>query len=161
MVAANAVRERIPAGAMVLSTLNHILKLLGGGEPTPDEREALFKETVLLVLARATDSDANIKPIEVDAVRGIVRKVTGEDVSAADVRVAAHSKIYEAAPLEKQLGRLARTLDMRDRVRIAQALAEVILADARVTSKETRFFNIVADSLELTPAALAGLYPAD
>ena len=146
---------------MILSTLNHILKLLGGGETAPEEREALFKETVLLVLARATDSDANIKPIEVDTVRAIVKKVTDEDVSAADVRVAAHSKIYESAPLEKQLGRVARTLPLEQRVRIGRALAEVISSDERITSKEVRFFNAVADALELTPAALAGLFPHD
>lgn len=146
---------------MILSTLNHILKLLGGGEPAPEEREAIFKETVLLVLSRATDSDANIKPIEVDAVRAIIQKVTGEEVSAADVRVAAHSKIYESAPLDKQLGCVARTLALEQRVRIAKALAEVIASDARVTSKEVRFFNGVADALDLTPAALAGLFPND
>ena len=146
---------------MILSTLSHILKLLGGGEPAPEEREALFQETVLLVLSRATDSDANIKPIEIDAVRDIVKKVTGEEVSAADVRVAAHSKIYESAPLKRQLGRIARTLSVEQRARIAKALAEVILSDARVTSKETRFFNMVADALELTPAALAGLFASD
>ncbi len=146
---------------MILSTLSHIMDLLGGGEPAPEEREALFKETVLLVLARATDSDANIKPIEVDTVRDIVKKATGEEVSSADVRVAAHSKIYESAPLERQLGRVARTLEMQQRVRIANALAEVILSDARVTLKETRFFNMVAGALDLTPAALAGLFPHD
>ena len=145
----------------MISTLTHLLKLLGGDEIAAGDREAVFNETVLLVLARATDSDANIKPIEVDAVRDIVKKVTGEDVSAADVRVAAHSKIYESAPLEKQLQRLARNFGMPDRVRIAKALAEIILSDDRVTSKETRFFNKVAEALALTPAALAGLHPND
>ena len=145
----------------MISTLTHLLKLLGGDEIAAADREAVFNETVLLVLARATSSDTNIKPIEVDAVRGIVKKVTGEDVTAADVRVAAHSKLYESAPLEKQLQRLARNFDMPDRVRIASALAQVILSDARVTSKETRFFNNVAEALALTPAALAGLHPND
>ena len=145
----------------MISTLTHLLKLLGGDEIAAADREAVFNETVLLVLARATASDTNIKPIEVDAVRGIVKKVTGEDVTAADVRVAAHSKLYESAPLEKQLQRLARNFDMPDRVRIASALAQVILSDARVTSKETRFFNNVAEALALTPAALAGLHPND
>ena len=146
---------------MILSTFSQVLKLLSGGETTPVEREALFKETVLLVLSRATDSDANIKPIEIETVREIVKKVTDEEVSAADVRVAAHSKIYESAPLDRQLGRVARTLEMEQRVRIAQALAEVILSDERVTSKETRFFNMVAEALDITPAALAGLFPQD
>lgn len=146
---------------MILSTLSHVLKLLGGSEPDAGERDALFKETVLLVLARATDSDANIKPIEIDTVRAIVKKVTGEEVSAADVRVAAHSKIYESAPLDRHLGRVARTLDVAQRVAIAKALAEVILSDARVTSKETRFFDIVVRALGIGPAELMGLIPDD
>lgn len=146
---------------MILSTLNHVLKLLGGGPAEPVDRQAVFNETVLLVLSRATDSDANIKPIEIDTVRGIIAKTTGEEVSAADVRVAAHSKIYEDAPLERNLARVADKLDVHDRVQIAKALAEVILSDERVTAKEVRFFNTVAGSLALTPATLCGLFVTD
>ena len=146
---------------MILSTLNHVLKLLGGGSAEPEDRQAVFNETVLLVLSRATDSDANIKPIEIDTVRGIIAKTTGEEVSAADVRVAAHSKIYEDAPLERNLARVADKLDVHDRVQIAKALAEVILADERVTAKEVRFFNTVAGALALTPATLCGLFVTD
>ncbi len=42
-----------------------------------------------------------------------------------------------------------------------EALAEVIVSDARVTSKETRFFNMVAEAFQLTPAELAGLIEND
>ena len=146
---------------MILSTLNHLLKLLGGSEPASEDREAIFNETVLLVLARATDSDANIKPIEVDTVREIVKKTTNEEVSAADVRNAAHSKIYESAPLERHLADVAGRLDIHDRASIARALAEVILSDERVTNKEVRFFDMVAEALQLTPAALCGLFATD
>ena len=143
---------------MILSTLNHLLKLLGGGDPASEDRQAIFNETVLLVLSRATDSDANIKPIEIDTVREIVKETTGEDVSAADVRNAAHSKIYESAPLERHLASVAGGMDVEGRANIAKALAAVILADERVTNKEVRFFNMVAGALELTPAALSGLF---
>ncbi len=142
---------------MSLSSLSSILKILGVGEPTPKERGQLVKETVMLVLSRATDSDTNIKPIEIDTVRNIVKQTTGEEVSAADVRMAAHSKIYESAPLERHLRRVGWGMDIQDRVMIAKALAEVILADERVTAREVRFFNMVAEALELTPAALVGL----
>ena len=143
---------------MILSSLNHVLKLLGGGAAEPEDQQDVFNETVLLVLSRATDSDANIKPIEIDTVREIIAKTTGEEVSAADVRVAAHSKIYEDAPLERNLARVAEKLDVQDRVKIAKALAEVILSDERVTAKEVRFFNAVAGALALTPATLSGLF---
>ena len=149
---------------MILSTLNNLLKLLGGTDPAPpgaEERRTIVNEAILLVLARATESDANIKPIEVDAVRSIVKKATGEDVSAADVRVAARSKIFETAPLERHLADVARLVPIADRVAIAKALAEVILSDQRVTSKEVRFFNAVVGALELTPAALCGLFAED
>ena len=129
---------------MSLSSLSHVLSIFGGREPTPAERQDIVDETVMLVLSRATDSDANIKPIEIDTVRSIVKKVTGEDVSDAEVRVAAHSKIYESAPLGRHLAQVGRKMDVHDRVTIAKALAEVILADHRVTSREVRFFNMVA-----------------
>lgn len=146
---------------MILSTLNHFLKLLGGGDPVPGDRQDIFNETVLLVLARATDSDTNIKPIEIDTVRNIIKKVTGEEVSASDVRVAAHSRIYEDAPLEKNLSRVADKIDIHDRVNITKALAEVILADGRVTTKEVRFFDMVVSALGLTPGSLLGLFAED
>ena len=52
-------------------------------------------------------------------------------------------------------------LDVADRITIAEALAEVIVSDARITSKETAFFNMVADAFQLRPAALAGLIEND
>ena len=146
---------------MILSSLNHLLDLLSGGKPAPADRQAIVNETVLLVLARATESDANIKPVEVETVREIVHKTTGEEVSAADVRVAARSKIYEDAPLERHLAKVRQQIDVADRVTIAKALAEVILADERVTRKEARFFDMVAGALALTPAALCGLVATD
>lgn len=146
---------------MILSSLSHFLDLLSGGKPAPADRQAVVNETVLLVLARATDSDANIKPVEVETVQEIVHKTTGEEVSAADVRVAAHSKIYEDAPLERHLANVREQIDEADRVTIAKALAEVILADERVTAKEVRFFNMVAEALALTPAAVCGLLVTD
>ena len=53
---------------MSLSTLSHILSLFSGQEPSPEERQELVNETVMLVLSRATDSDTNIHPVEVDSV---------------------------------------------------------------------------------------------
>ena len=146
---------------MILSSLNHLLKLLGGDDAVPEDRKAIFDETVLLVLARATDSDANIRPVEVDTVRAIVKKTTGEDVSAADVRIAAHSKIYESAPLDRHLAQMAGRMGIYDRASIAKALAEVITSDERITNKEVRFFNMVAGALQLTPAALSGVFATE
>lgn len=149
---------------MILSSFNNLLKLLGASAPapaSPEEQRTIVNEAMLLVLSRATESDANIKPIEVDTVCAIIKKATGEEVSAANVRVAARSKIYETASLESHLADVARLVDIADRAAIAKALAEVILSDQRVTTKEVRFFNAVSQALDISPAALCGLFAED
>lgn len=125
---------------------------------SPDEKKKLFDATVLLTLARASASDTNIKHVEVDTVREIVRETTGEEVSAEEVRIAAQSRIYEKAPLERHLAHVRHHIDFPDRVTIIEALAKVILSDGRISSKEVRFFNMVAEALQLTPAKILGLF---
>ena len=142
---------------MSLSRLSHILNYFSGNEPTADDLRDIVNETVLLVLGRATAADTNIKHLEVDAVREIVKKNTGEEVSAKDVRMAAHAGIFDVEPLERYLAQVTKKIDIHDRVMIAKALAEVILVDERVTGREVRFFNMVADAMDLTAANIAGL----
>ena len=142
---------------MSLASLDHILKFLGGAEPTADDLKDIVNETVLLVLARATAADTNIKHLEVESVRDIIKKITGEDVTAKEVRMASHAGIFNTDPLERHLARVCNKIDIHDRVMIANALAEVILVDKRVTAREVRFFNMVAAALNLTPANIAGL----
>jgi len=146
---------------MSISNFSNILKIFGGGQPTPEEKKELFKEVAVMTLARATASDTNIKPVEIETVRTIIERVIGEDVSAADVRVQANSKLFESEPLERYLTRAGRVLDVTSRVKIAEALAEVINADGRVSSKEITFFNMVASAFQLTPAELAGLVASE
>ena len=142
---------------MSLSGLKNVLKIFGGSEPTDEEKQALVKEAALMTLARATASDSNIKKVEVETVRQIVERVTGEEVTVADVRVAANSKLFESAPLERYLDDVGRKIDVSDRLHIANALADVINSDERVSSREITFFNMVAGAFQLTPAELAGL----
>lgn len=143
---------------MSIASLTNILKIFGGGEPTAEEKQDLVKETVLLTLARASAADSNIKHIEIETVRDVVEKTTGEQVTAHDVRMAAHSRLYESAPLERHLTSVARKVDAQDRAMIAGALADVILSDGRVSSREVGFYNMVAEALSLTPAEIAGLF---
>ena len=142
---------------MSIASLGGVLKIFGGSEPTPEEQAQLAKEVMLMTLARATSADTNIKAVEVDKVREVLLAHTGEDFPAADVRVAAQSAIYESAPLDKYLASSAKKLPVKDRADIAQALAEVIKADGRVSSLEEDFFNNVANALALTPAQLVGI----
>ena len=75
---------------MAIATLSNVLRFFGGGEPTQEEREELFKEAILMTLARATSADTRIRPVEVRTVQGVLRRMTGEDISETDIRMAAH-----------------------------------------------------------------------
>jgi len=142
---------------MNLASLGNVWKVLQGGEAAADGREQLFKEVLLMTLARASSTDANVDPVEVETVRELVTEMTGEPVTAADVRIAAHSEIYEKTPLEKCLARLGATLDPEHRAAVVQALARVIKSDTDVTKREIEFFDKVAHALHAAPAELAGL----
>jgi len=89
-----------------------------------------------MTVARATSSDMNIKEIEVETVQEIVSRITREEISTADVRMAANSKLFEAAPLDKYLAKVGKQLDVEDQLIIVGALADVILSDKRVSGAE-------------------------
>ncbi len=142
---------------MSLVDFGNILRFVGGGQPSEEEKRQLFKEVALMALARATSADTNIHHLEVEAVQQILRRVTGEDVTVADVRVAAGSEIFEKQPLEKYLSGVGRKLEASDRMHIMQGLEEVIRSDERVSHFETDYFDMVASALKATPSEIAGL----
>ena len=142
---------------MAIIDLGNVLRIFGGGAPSPDEHDQLVKEVLLMTLARATSSDSNTNPVEVETVRRVLKEVTGDDVSESDVRVAAASEIFESAPLEKYLGSVSRTLTASDRATIARSLATVIRSDTEVTETEVEYFNRMVAALGATAAELAGL----
>jgi len=142
---------------MSIANLSHVLQIFRGSDLSAEEEGALFQEVLLMTLSRASSSDANTDPVEVKTVRKIVLEATGEDVSDADIRVAAASELYESASLEKYLSSCRRRLTASSRVKTVQALAEVIKSDTQVTSREIQYFDMVARALEVTPAELAGL----
>ncbi len=142
---------------MSIFDLEGVLKIFRGSEPSREELAQLHQEVMLMTLARATSADTNIKNIEVECVREVLKTRTGEDFSAADVRVAAQSAIFESAPLGSYLTASARKLTWQDRLSVIEALADVIKADGHVSELEVTFFNDVAAALRLTPAQLMGL----
>jgi uncharacterized tellurite resistance protein B-like protein len=142
---------------MSIVEFRRILKIFGGGETTPEEEKQLFDEALLMTLARATSSDTNIRPVEVEAVQQILKEEAGEDISVATIRTAAASELFESSPLEKYLSKVGRQLTTRDRVKIVEALAKVIKSDVRVSPFETDYFDMVAEALKITPSELAGL----
>lgn len=142
---------------MSIVKLAGVKKLFGGKALTRPEQKILAQEVMLMTLARATASDTNIKDVEVDKVKEVLLKYTGTKFTNANVRVAAHSKIYEAAPLERYLTKCSRQLTTKARIETIRALESVIHADGRVSDHEVAFFNRVANALELTPSQIVGI----
>lgn len=142
---------------MIRSTLDLIGQLFSDSRRSDIDLQELFNETVLLTLARATNADSNIHPKEVSLVIEKVKEVTGEEVSIADVHVAARSKLFEEGPLEDLLDSVAKVLPPEKKLEVAHALAEIMQADEMVTSREIRFFDIVCQELRLRPSDLIGL----
>ena len=142
---------------MALADLKNVLNIFGGSEPSEDEQNELFKEVLLMTLARAADADINIQSAEVDRIREIVKTHTGEDVSAADVRVAARAELYAEANLRKYLGKVSHKMRDEHRGQVIQALADVFRSDQDVSPLEVDFFNRTATAIGVTPAEIAGL----
>lgn len=128
-----------------------LLERISAEQMSPEEIRQLFCETALMTLSRATHADSHTSRVEVETVRAVYRRCTGEEVSAADVRVAASSDLFVRAPLEKWLASVASRLDETHRRDIAKALIEVIRVDGHIRPGEGDFFDMVAGALGLTP----------
>jgi uncharacterized tellurite resistance protein B-like protein len=146
---------------MNISNLTNVLKLFRGHRPTANEKSELVGEALLMTLARASSEDTNITPVEVSTVQNIIKKVTGHEVTEADVRIAAHADLFEERSLEDCLAHVRGELESKDRAMIVRSLAEVIKSDVTVTAREVAFFDKVASALKVTPAEVAGLIPGD
>ena len=142
---------------MSIADLSNVLSIFSGSEPDPEAQKELFKEVLLMTLARASSSDSSIQPIEVESIQGILQRETGDAFTVADVRKAARSDLYEKVPLKKYLASASKKLASEDRVRVVRTLAEVIRSDTEVSVLEIDFFNSVAEALKATPAELVGL----
>jgi len=146
---------------MAIADLKNVLSIFGGSGDTEAEQSELFKEVLLMTLARAANADINIKTVEVDRIREILKSHTGDDFSAADVRVAAREELYAESTLRKYLGSVRRKMADKDRVATVEALADVFRSDKSISVLEIDFFNRVVAALEVTPAETAGLVAGD
>ena len=142
---------------MGIADLGNVLKIFGGSEISAEEQQELFKEVLLMVLARASSSDSSIQSIEIRTIQRIVERETGVAVTEQDVRKAARTELYESTPLAKYVASTAKDLLDQDRVAIVHLLAEVIRSDTEVSVLEIDFFNRIAKALNATPAEIAGL----
>jgi len=137
------------------------LKIFGGSDVSEDEQDELYKEVLLMTLARAADADINIQTVEVDRIREILQEHTGQEFSAGDIRVAARAELYAEASLRKYLSSVRGKLADKDRVETIHALADVFRSDQSISVLEVDFFNGVAEALQVTPAQVAGLTAGD
>jgi uncharacterized tellurite resistance protein B-like protein len=146
---------------MAIADLKSVLKIFGGGDVSDEEQNVLFKEVLLMTLARAADADINIQHVEVDRIREILKEHTGEEFSPGDIRVAARDELYAEASLMKYLDSVRGKMKNKHRAETVSALADVLRSDSNVSVLEVDFFNNVANALKVTPAELAGLYAGD
>ena len=112
---------------------------------------------LLITLARASYSDANIHPVEIETIQQIMQRETGQELTEADIRRAAWPGLYESAKLRKFLRSVQRQLKAEDKITIMQALADVIGSDTQINVLEIDFFNRVAVALRITPPELPEL----
>jgi uncharacterized tellurite resistance protein B-like protein len=146
---------------MAISDLKNVLNIFGGAEVSDDQQHELFKEVLLMTLARAADADINIQSVEVERIQQILKQCTGEDFSSADIRVAARAELYAEATLRKYLGSVRKKLSDVHRSTTIRALADVFRSDSNVSILEVDFFDRVATALQATPSEIAGLVAGD
>lgn len=142
---------------MGIADLGNVLKIFGGSAISEEDQRSLFEEVLLMVLARASSSDASIQRIEVRTIQDIVERETGNAITEQDVRKAARTELYESTSLDKYLASSAKNLKSADRIAIVGLLAEVIKSDTEVSVLEIDFFDRVAGALRVTPSEIAGL----
>ena len=146
---------------MAIADLKNVLNIFGGAELSEDKQNELFKEVLLMTLARAADADINIQSVEVERIQEILKEHTGEDFSSADVRIAARAELYAEATLRKYLGEVRKKLSDAQRAEIVGALADVFRSDANVSVLEVDFFDRTCNALQATPSQIAGLVAGD
>ncbi len=146
---------------MAIADLKNVLAIFGGSDISEEKQQELYKETLLMTLARAANADVSIRDAEVDRVKAILKEHTGEDFSGADIRVAAREELYAEATLVKYLSSARKKLSESQCSHVVQALADVFRSDDNVSVLEIDFFNSVAKSLDVTPAQIAGLKAGD
>ncbi len=146
---------------MAIADLSNVLNIFRGSDIDADAQSELYKEAMLMTLARAADADINIQHVEVERVQQLLKEHTGEEFSAKDIRLAARDELYAQATLQKYLSSVRKKLSDDQRGEIICTLADVFRSDAVVSPLEIDFFNGVAESLEVSPAQVAGLNAGD
>ena len=142
---------------MAVADLSIFLKIFSESSPSEEKQKELYSEALLMTLAQASSSDANIHPAEIETIQQIMRRETSQELTETDIRKAARPERYQSVKLRKYLRSVHRQLKAADRSKIVQAVAEVIKSDTQINVLEIDFFNRVADALRIIPAELPEL----
>ena len=142
---------------MAFSDFSNVLKIFGAPSPSERKQKELYREVLLITLARASNSDANIHPVEIETIQQIMQRETGQEISEAEIRRVARPDMYESVKLRKYLRKVQRQLKAEDKITIMQALADVIRSDTQINVLEIDFFNRVAVALRITRPELPEL----
>jgi len=142
---------------MAIADLSSVLKIFGESSPSEEKQKELYREVLLITLARASNSNANIHPVEIETIQQIMQRETGQELTEADIRKAARPERYQSMNLRKYLRSVQRHLKVEDRIKIVQSLADVIKSDTPISVLEINFFNRVADALLITFPQMFGL----
>ncbi len=149
-------KESKPVKTLV-ATLSSVLEIFGESSPSEEKQKELYREVLLMTLARASRSDANIHSVEIETIQQIMQRETGQELTEADIRKASRPDLYESVNLCKYLRSVQGQLNTENKTTILQALADVIKSDTEINVLEIDFFNRVVDALRITPAAQLGL----
>jgi len=137
---------------MVFGDLSNVLKFFGVSSASEESQDGLYKEVLLMTLARASKADANIHPAEIETILQIMQRETGQDFVEADIRKASRPDLYESANLRKYLRSVQGRLNHENKTTILRALVDVIKSDTEINVLEIDFFNRVVDALRITHA---------
>ncbi len=73
---------------------SNVPKFFGQPSPSEEKHKPLCSEVLLMTLARASNSDANIHPVEIETIQQIMQRETGQEVTEADIRKATRLERY-------------------------------------------------------------------
>ncbi len=79
---------------MAIADLSSIPNILGESSPSEEKHKPLYREVLLMTLARASNFDAIIHLGEIKTIQQIMQRETGQEVTEADVRKAARLEQY-------------------------------------------------------------------
>ncbi len=79
---------------MAIADLSRIQKSFGESSTSEEKHKPLYREVLLMTLARASNFDAIIHLGEIKTIQQIMQRETGQEVTEADVRKAARLEQY-------------------------------------------------------------------